>query len=491
MGCEQDYSEDLSSKQSFKTPSVAQAKQHFEQKSIYRITHNGVQLESTTSSTSLQVDFASSKDENYKDTPVQDVDILYTPIYLNTTKNAKAFLASTDDNGVVDSRIIFTLYKDAPSDLGLSAYVFVYDLNGDLDLEYNFDNGQSVPFSQTNTTDTMTVTLNSTIDCFELPTLDVDAIMAWLENCNSIWLDEVVITAYLNNTIDAGPSGGGGFGADISPWVSIDGLGYLDQDPTLGTGGTNSSVFVSNVVVADPISIALALELSISSPEVNWLSLHSQQLLDAIAAYLNNNKAKSPDSLFQNIDTNQLPDIKDDAVDFLIDLINYSTSNPNLDIAIIENAINVISINSNANPIIGADCRSFEFAKPPGSLVRACAVKDMDLTFYTAGIRSNGSPYYGEIDINTSLIHFIAPNWMTNSQAANATALAVTTAIQETDLHFLNNPDISQQNLANFFNSALVTNMASIGGAVSPIAPFPIPSPAPYVSSFFGASTDC
>lgn len=148
-------------------------------------------------------------------------------------------------------------------------------------------------------------------------------------------------------------------------------------------------------------------------------------------------------------------------------------------------------VSEEANPFLGADCRSFEYAKPPGALARGCAVKDMNLTFYTAGVRPNGSPYYGEIDINIFLIYFTAPVWMTNSEAANETAQAVTNAIIGTRNFFYENPDISAQVLSDVFHSLLATHMAAMGGTKSSVAPFPITSPAPYISNFFGAATDC
>ncbi|WP_378184006.1 hypothetical protein [Aquimarina sp. SS2-1] len=162
-------------------------------------------------------------------------------------------------------------------------------------------------------------------------------------------------------------------------------------------------------------------------------------------------------------------------------------------IDLLQNAINVLNINSNVNPLLGADCRSFEYAKPPGALQRASAVKNFDHTFYTAGVRSNGSPYYGEIDIPVNILYFTAPNWMTNGQAANATAIAVTTAIKKTDVHFYRNPDITKESLATFFKREIEIQMALFGGGITSQEPFPIPSPAPYINYLLGIGNpfDC
>ncbi len=181
-------------------------------------------------------------------------------------------------------------------------------------------------------------------------------------------------------------------------------------------------------------------------------------------------------------------------------LYNYYSSHTNAgtwsseEVIFVTNAINVLMANPSANPLLGADCRSFEYAQPPGALQKGCAVKNFDHRFYTAGIRPNGSPYYGEIDINTSIIYFTMPNVITNGQAANLTAIAVTAAIKEADVYFFNNPDVSEFGLKDVFNDALRTQLAIVGGSFSFTAePFSIPSPAPYITSVLGISNpfDC
>lgn len=162
--------------------------------------------------------------------------------------------------------------------------------------------------------------------------------------------------------------------------------------------------------------------------------------------------------------------------------------------AFAEYAIEVLAINPNANPLLGADCRSFEYAQPPGALQKGCAVSDFNHTFYTAGIRPNGSPYIGEIVSNISIIYFTMPTWMTNGQAANLTARAVTNAIKAADLYFFENPDVSRFELGDVFRDALRAQLAIVGGGMSTtIEPFPIPSPAPYITSVLGISNpyDC
>lgn len=159
----------------------------------------------------------------------------------------------------------------------------------------------------------------------------------------------------------------------------------------------------------------------------------------------------------------------------------------------VTNAINVMMVKPDVNPLLGADCRSFEYAQPPGALQKACAVKDFNHRFYTAGIRPNGSPYLGDITIDLDLVYFTMPTWMTNGRAANLTAKAVTDAIKFTDIYFFENPDISKHGLRDFFNNALRTELALVGGNITTQAPFTIPSPAPYLTSVWGIGTpyDC
>ncbi len=174
--------------------------------------------------------------------------------------------------------------------------------------------------------------------------------------------------------------------------------------------------------------------------------------------------------------------------------LNEAGAWSNQEVLFVTNAINVLMVDSSANPLLGADCRSFEYALPPGALQRGCAVKNFDHRFYTAGIRPNGSPYFGTIEVPVDTIYFAMPNWMTNGQAANNTAVAVTAAIKIADVYFFNNPDASEFTVADVFRDALKAELTIVGGSFSlTVEPFPIPSPAPYITSVLGISNpfDC
>jgi hypothetical protein len=315
FSCEKDNeNESLVTQELFNAPSIVSAKQFFNQNSRYTNT-NGTQARNTFNT--LQTDWQSSKTTKYKETVENDVDILYTPIYIETDKDAKAFVASTEQGGNVESKIIFVLHKVSNNENGLSAYVFVYNLNGTLEFEYNFDNGQSVPFVEN-----ANGLQSRTTDCGELPNLTPEELLAWLAQC-TIALNEVVVYGQLN-TIESGDSGGGGL--DFSPWVQIDGLGY--EDGTSGANGSNPQVFVSSLVSATGFSISTALGLPFSSIESQWLtqqSIDNQSLLNAIAQFLNNNKERSPDPAFENVNPNQLPEIRDEAVNFVLNYVIGTT----------------------------------------------------------------------------------------------------------------------------------------------------------------------
>mgnify|MGYP000854727646 CR=1 FL=1 len=154
-------------------------------------------------------------------------------------------------------------------------------------------------------------------------------------------------------------------------------------------------------------------------------------------------------------------------------------------------AVEVLMANPEANPLLGADCSSFEFAQPPGALQKGCAVSDFNHTFYVAGVRPNGSPYYGDVSVNLSTAYFTMPTSMTNGQAANLTAVAVTNAIRLTDVFYFENPDATSSQVQNSFNTNLTQQLGINGGTISGVEPFQIPNPAPYLTSFFGATTDC
>lgn len=471
FSCQKDESNDLViSLEKYSSPSIEAAQSHFNQK---RNTPSTSFLR--TESTGTGADWESSLTKEYKKTSEIEVDILYTPVYLNTQFNAKAFIASTEYEGVVDSRKIYVMYKANNTSNGLSAYIVVYNIDGVFDKAYNYEDGVSIAFptsSQSSAT--------RTTDCSEegVDEMTDGEFEDFLANCYGT-LDEVDLGTIISSSSSTENDGGGG--APPNPidtndaWVDIDGLWDPIDTQTGGTGtGTNPEVFAPNIVSATAQSIATALEIGFFSIESNWLQEQENQnnleLLNAIAEFLNAHKERPIDPAFENTADNQLPVINEEAINNIIDYINHLID----------------------NPLLGADCASFEYAQPPGALQKGCAVKNFNHRFYAFGFNSDGSSYAGYVESNIDLIYFTMPTWMTNGHAANLTAIAVTDAIIATDLYFFLNPYDSEFEVGDFFKDVLTSQLSLIGGSMSTsIEPFPIPSPAPYLTSFFGASTNC
>lgn len=255
-GCQEEDvpNEEILNKAIFNAPSIETAQQFFNQ-NAKPTTNKNARIVPTS-----LTDWESSTTKKYKQTQDMDVDILYTPIYLNTPFNAKAFLASTQQDGIVDSKKLYLLYKDEPLDNGLSAYIFIYGLDGVLQHIYNYQNGLQIPLADYNTN-----VSSKTGDCNANPAdMNDEEFEEFLSNCYSA-LEEVTVTA----TIDADDSPSGGL--DFSPWVQIDGLGYNDTTGGTSPNGGNPQVFTPNVVGANPAAIAIALEIPFSSIEFNWL----------------------------------------------------------------------------------------------------------------------------------------------------------------------------------------------------------------------------
>lgn len=200
---------------------------------------------------------------------------------------------------------------------------------------------------------------------------------------------------------------------------------------------------------------------------------------------VNNTKIENIKSFVQSTDY----DTANSIVDYL-----YENKDSQEAIDYIDYGVKILNSNPDASPFLGADCRSFEFAKPPGASQRGCAVTDFNHTFYTAGVFPNGSPYYGEIDSTVPIAYFTMPSYMTNGRAANLTAIAVTSAIKATDLYYYENPNISAIALGQYFSNRLNHFLSAVGGSVrTSNPPFNIPSPAPYITSIIGLSNpyDC
>ena len=320
-GCqEEDTLPEQSQDLIYTAPNIANAQQFFQQNSNIMGS-----LTSRTTLTSL-TDWDASKTKTYKQTEATNVDILYTPVYISTRRtDVKVFLASTERNGMVDARKIYILYKSNDLSNGLSAYIFVFDLEGRLEYLYNYENGQQTDLAQGNSI----ANRSDTGNCGGDPSQMNDAqFEEWFNNCNNS-IDEVIIT------VDNTPQGGNGTGLDFSPWVPVNLPPVQGGGNNPGGSGVNigggTAWYVPNTVSANSFSITLALGIAPNSDIGNWLAQqtgNNQDVLDAIATYLNNNRDRGNTGNTNNPNTNegtdnpfewQLP-ISDDAID---NVMNY------------------------------------------------------------------------------------------------------------------------------------------------------------------------
>jgi hypothetical protein len=297
---------------------------------------------------------------------------------------------------------------------------------------------------------------------------------------------------------DGGGSADGGSGSGDS--VSFDNTSDGNGDPSNYTPG--------NVTYGSPggsVGIFTLMNPLTNSMEYQIVKDFRKQLNTAqIAWWTNPNNADAIQSISDyliQVDADE--DFAEELIDFVLNnqtyaenLFNHLNSEnwSEESIQFINYVIDVLEENPNAIPLIGADCRSFEFAQPPGATKKGCAVINFNHTFYTVGVFPNGSPYYGEIESNVSIAYFTMPSWMTNGRAANLTAKAVTFAIKATDLYYAANPTVSEVVLGQYFSNRLTYFLNAVGGTVSTSTPpFTIPSPAPYITSLVGLSDpyDC
>ena len=135
--------------------------------------------------------------------------------------------------------------------------------------------------------------------------------------------------------------------------------------------------------------------------------------------------------------------------------------------------------------IVVPDCSSFEYAQPAGEIVKACAVTNLNESFYALALNEDGSWRFTDIDVNYPLLFFTMPTWLTNGQAANETARAVNQAFNDTQDWFLANPLATEYEVGAQLDIFLMSRMVAIGGTWTLSPPFNIPSPAPYVTAIF------
>lgn len=149
----------------------------------------------------------------------------------------------------------------------------------------------------------------------------------------------------------------------------------------------------------------------------------------------------------------------------------------------------LLPINEEEDVILIPSCQSFEYAN--GKLVKAAGVSNISNSFIAVGFEANGSPYYSSKELNITKSYFSMPKQWTNGKAANATAMALLTAISKTEAWFEVNYRSSGVQLGIEWERNIKAAMRAIGGDWSKSPPHPIQNLAPYTRDWAWSIKDC
>lgn len=335
----------------YEVPSIEAARLNFNENS--NLGQLGTNHYFRTTDNSLNTDWDNSKAKKYKDEPQENLDILYTPLYLPTAGHAKSFVGTVEVNGEMQSKIFVLLYTESDNRLAFSGVILIYGLDGNIEYGYKYIEGQQVASGLPSLAANNLNRTGSNDDC-EFPLDSMDCLIEWIGG------DWFGVLGYLeNDTVEllgVGDSSTNGFIIDPdlgNPSISIPALG---DDPSIG----GNPWWNDNTVSADGLAIVLALELEhLALPEAQWLlNEASQEQLQNIADFLNDNRVKdndTPDELADNgINQNQMTEISQQALEAALELINLLILNPDasyefVDTPLPPNALNFDSFSEAEN----------------------------------------------------------------------------------------------------------------------------------------------
>jgi hypothetical protein len=323
--CEKENTDEIITQEKFNAPTIELAKQFVKTNS--NASNLNVSLRNSSSNQISVTHWEGSKTKKYKETEEQNVDILYTPIYVKSTRtDIKGFIASTELDGIIDSRKFYILYKSNDLKNGLNAYILIYGLDGNLQQAYNFENGQSIPLPENNNGN---VSNRSSVECDDdVSAMNDEDFEYWWANCNNP-ISEVVVVANTFSNDGGNNSGSTSAFNDWNSWIYIP-ANINPNGSSYNNGSTNSNNtpwHSPNVLVANAPSISSILDAAYNSTIANWLremEQTNQQMLNQIADYLNDNREENPFSDFTigDIQPEQFP-ISDSAIQYILILIDF------------------------------------------------------------------------------------------------------------------------------------------------------------------------
>lgn len=326
-GCQKDESVTENVSQRFSVPSVEKARDHFNSKSNLTTRFN--ELFRSSSGRTPEADWERSKTKYYKDVEEESLNILYTPLYIDTSNNIKAFIGTAEEGGIIESKIFVLLYDINNTFEAFSGHLLIYHLEGDLQVVQRYTNGIQVELND-NTTSNRLNTDNP--NCDEPPLLELFEFIIWSFHCKMNPLGEVNL---INNTnLDPGDTSNGGIDFSQTNVININPL--TSENESSSGNMIQTQWWTSNTIEPHGLSIMRALELPHAElPEAQWLLNEATlEQLQAIADYLNNNRVKdkdAPPSEFEDtgFNQNQMTEIKQEAIDLVIDLLAFLNNNPN------------------------------------------------------------------------------------------------------------------------------------------------------------------
>lgn len=324
LGCqkEDDAVTPTNSNERFKVPSINTAKSHFNiNNKISILDQSSNRVGFRTDGAEMIIKWDESKTEKYKEetlTIPQQVDILYTPIELNTGGNAKMFLASIDDDDTIESKYVFIIYTAPENPKLFSGYVFIYDLDGNLENLYKYEEGNKVSIGSNSRMTQRTegdgggFTMGELLDFIGGDWFGLDG---YIENdlVNVYWPEFTDVEDY-----------GGGINDDTS-WFDPINIPITGNNGG-GSGGQSDDNDTNEIdwwqpvtIFAHGLSISNAIDVDLSSIEANWLmNTATQDQLNTIANYLNN-ADQTEDEGYDQSD-----------IDYITNMINLLNNNPYL-----------------------------------------------------------------------------------------------------------------------------------------------------------------
>ncbi|WP_299337519.1 hypothetical protein [uncultured Psychroserpens sp.] len=313
----------------YKVPSIDKARQHVNEH--IDLSSFGSNPQFRTSSNALQTDWENSKAKTYKDQPEENLDILYTPIYLPTSGHAKGFIGSVEINGDMHSKIFVLLYTESDNRMAFSGVMLIYGLDGQIEYSYRYEDGQQVASGLPGLTNTNLNRTDGNGDC-ESPFDSVGCLIEWIGG------DWFGLSGYIQNDtveITAGDSSTGGYIIDTdlgNPSINIP---PLEGSPSGSSTAIGSPWWLENTVTPNGLSIALALEIeNMALPEAQWLLNEANaEQLQSIADFLNDNRTINRDDTPEgfddtSVDQNQMTEISQEALDLALDMINFMMEHP-------------------------------------------------------------------------------------------------------------------------------------------------------------------